>query len=228
MNAMELSDYAENILQEKLQTIPGVSSVGLYGQKRPAMRLWLNPDKMAAYDVTAEDVSIALDKENVELPGGKVRGNNTELIVKTFGRLTTEDDFNNIIIRQTNDQIIRFSDIGEALLGPENEETGVKLNGADGISLALIPLPGANDIEVANEFYKRFDQIQKDLPKGLDLAVGYDKSKFVRQSVTDVLETLAIAISLVVLIVFLFFIGSISCAPYARPPSKPSWKKTGL
>ncbi len=205
MNAMELSDYAENVLQEKLQTIPGVSSVGLYGQKRPAMRLWLDPDKMAAYGITAEDVSKALDKENVELPGGKVRGNNTELIVKTFGRLTTEDDFNNIIIRQTNDQIIRFSDIGEALLGPENEETGVKLNGADGISLALVPLPGANDIEVANEFYKRFDQIQKDLPQGLKLDVGYDKSKFVRQSVTDVAETLAIAISLVVLIVFLFF-----------------------
>lgn len=205
MNAMELSDYAENILQEKLQTIPGVSSVGLYGQKRPAMRLWLNPDKMAAYNITAEDVNNALNKENVELPGGKIRGNNTELIVNTFGRLTTEDDFNNIIIRQTKDEIIRFSDIGEALLGPENEETGVKLNGADGISLALIPLPGANDIEVANEFYKRFDQIQKDLPKGLQLAVGYDKSKFVRQSVTDVAETLAIAISLVVLIVFLFF-----------------------
>ena len=205
MNAMELSDYAENVLQEKLQTIPGISSVGLYGQKRSAMRLWLDPDKMAAYSITAEDVSKALDKENVELPGGKVRGNSTELIVKTFGRLTTEDDFNNIIIRQTNDQIIRFSDIGEALLGAENEETGVKLNGADGISLALIPLPGANDIEVANEFYKRFDQIQKDLPNGLKLAIGYDKTKFVRQSVTDVAQTLAIAISLVVLIVFLFF-----------------------
>jgi multidrug efflux pump len=205
MNAMELSDYAENVLQEKLQTIPGVSSVGLYGQKRPAMRLWLNPDKMAAYGVTAEDISIALDKENVELPGGKVRGKNTELIVKTYGRLTTEDDFNNIIIKQTNDQVVRFSDIGEALLGPENEETGVMLNGAAGISLALIPLPGANDIEVANEFYKRFDEIRKDLPKGLQLAIGYDKSKFVRQSVTDVAETLAVAISLVVLIVFLFF-----------------------
>ena len=205
MNALELSDYAENVLQEKLQTIPGVSSVGLYGQKRPAMRLWLNPDKMAAYDITAEDVNKALDKENVELPGGKVRGMKTELIVKTFGRLTTEEDFNNIIIRQTQDQIVRFSDIGEAVLGPEVEETGVKLNGAEGISLALIPLPGANDIEVANEFYKRFDQIQKDLPKGLQLAIGYDKSKFVRQSVTDVAETLAIAISLVVLIVFLFF-----------------------
>ncbi|MCX6304389.1 MAG: efflux RND transporter permease subunit [Bacteroidetes bacterium] len=205
MNALELSDYAENVLQEKLQTIPGVSSVGLYGQKRPAMRLWLKPDQMAAYNLTAADVSQALEKENVELPSGKVRGKNTELIIKTFGRLVTEEDFNNIIIRQTNDQIIRLSDIGEAVLGPENEETQVKLNGVEGISLALIPLPGANHIEIADEFYKRFNQISKDMPAGMKLDIGYDKTKFVRQSVKDVGETLFIAISLVVLIVFLFF-----------------------
>ena len=205
MNALELSDYAENILQEKLQTIPGISSVALYGQKRPAMRLWLNPDKMAAYNITPQDVSVALEKENLELPGGKLSGSATELIVKTFGRLETEDDFNNLIIRQTNDQLIRFSDIGEAVLGPENVETGVKLNGAEGISLALIPLPGANTIEIADEFYKRFDEIKKSLPPGLNLYVGYDKSKFVRQSVNDVEGTIAIALALVILIVFLFF-----------------------
>ena len=97
MTPMDLSDYAENVLQEKLQTIPGVSSVMLFGQKRPAMRLWLDPKKMAAYNLTAEDVNLALMRENVDLPGGKVRGRSTELIVKTFGRLTTEDDFNNMI-----------------------------------------------------------------------------------------------------------------------------------
>ncbi|MDP4282717.1 MAG: efflux RND transporter permease subunit, partial [Bacteroidota bacterium] len=205
MNPGELSDYSENILQEKLQTIPGVSAVYLYGQKRPAMRLWLDPRKMSAYNLTAEDINAALMKENVDLPGGKIRGKSTELIVKTFGRLSSEDDFNNMIIRQTNDQVIRLSDIGEAVLGPENEETSVKLNGSSGISLALIPLPGANDIAVADEFYKRFDQIQKAVPPGMKLYVGYDKSKFVRQSVTDVAETLFIAIFLVVLIVFIFF-----------------------
>jgi len=205
MNELDLSDYAENILQEKLQTIPGVSSISLYGQKRPSMRLWLNPEKMVAYNVTAEDVNTALDKENVDLPGGKITGNVTELIVKTYGRLVTEDDFNNLIIRQTKEQIIRFRDIGEAILGPEVEETGAKINGAKGITLVLIPLPGANDINIADEFYKRFDEIQKNLPLGLKLYVGYDKSQFVRQSVHDVIETLIIAISLVVLIVFLFF-----------------------
>lgn len=205
MDPLELSDYAENVLQEKLQTIPGVSAVNIFGQKRPAMRLWLDPDKLAAYNLTAQDVNAALDRENVELPGGKLRGKSTELIVKTYGRLQSEDDFNNMIIRQTNEQIIRLSDIGRAELGPETEETSVRLNGTDGITLALIPLPGANTIEIANEFYKRFDQIQKEIPAGLNLYIGYDRSKFIRQSVNDVLETLLIAIGLVILIVFIFF-----------------------
>jgi multidrug efflux pump len=205
LTATALSDYAENVLQEKLQTIPGVSSVVLFGQKRPAMRLWLNPDKMAAFNITAQDVFTSLNNENIDLPGGKIRGSGTELLVKTHGLLVTEDDFNNLIIRQSNDQIIKLSDIGEAILGPENEETAVKLNGAEGIMLAIIPLPGANTIDIANEFYKRFDDIQKNLPAGLTLYVGYDRSKFVRQSVKDVTETLIIAIILVVIIIFLFF-----------------------
>ena len=205
MNALELGEYAENVLQEKLQTISGISSVGLFGQKRTAMRLWLNPEKLIAYNLTAQDVNNALQRENVELPGGKLTGRSTEVIVKTLGRLYTEDDFNNLIIKQTNDQMIRFSDIGEAMLGPQDEEVSVKLNGGDGISLALIPLPGANHIEIADEFYKRFEDIQKNLPPGLKVYVGYDKTKFVRQSVHDVAETLIMAISLVILIVFLFF-----------------------
>jgi len=205
LTATDLSDYAENVLQEKLQTIPGVSSVGLFGQKRPAMRLWLNPDKMAAFNITAQDVFDALNNENIDLPGGKIRGSGTELLVKTHGLLVTEEEFNNLIIRQTNNQMIKFSDVGDAVLGPENDETQVKLNGAEGIMLALIPLPGANTIDIANEFYKRFDDIQKNLPSGLTLYVGYDRSKFVKQSVKDVTETLLIAIILVVIIIFLFF-----------------------
>ncbi len=205
MNALELGEYAENVLQEKLQTIPGVSSVQLYGQKRTAMRLWLNPERLTAYGLTAQDVSNALQKENVEMPSGKLTGKSTEIIVNTLGRLTTEEDFNNLIIKQTNDQIVRFSDIGEAVLGPQTEEVSAKLGGSDGISLALIPLPGANHIQIADEFYKRFEQIKQNLPPGLRLYIGYDKSKFVRQSVRDVAETLIIAIFLVVLIVFLFF-----------------------
>lgn len=205
MSAIELSDYAENVLQEKLQTIPGVSSVSIYGQQRPSMRLWLNPDKMAAYNITASDVNTALSKENVEMPGGKIRGNATELIIKARGRLTTEEDFNNLIVKHTDSQVVRLSDIGEAILGPQNEESGSTINGVTGVMLNLIPLPGANDIQIADEFYKRLDQIKQNLPKGVDLTLARDKSTFVRQSVKDVAETLVVAISLVVLIIFLFF-----------------------
>ncbi len=205
MNAIELSDYAENVLLEKFQTIPGISSVSIYGQQKPAMRLWLDPNKMAAISITPADVAAALSKENVEMPGGKLRGAGTELILKTYGRLTTEEDFNNLILRQTNNQVIRLKDVGEAVLGPQNEESGASINGATGLSLALIPLPGANSIEISNEFYKRLEQIQKTLPQGVKLDIGRDKSIFVKQSVTDVIETLGIAIFLVVLIIFLFF-----------------------
>jgi hydrophobe/amphiphile efflux-1 (HAE1) family protein len=205
LNSSELSDFAENILQEKLQTIPDVSAVNLYGQRRPAMRLWLNPDKMAAYNITAQDVYNALKKENLELPGGKIRGATTELMVKTLGRLKTEEDFNNLIIRQNNDQMVRFSDIGFAAIGPENEEVSAKYNGIEAISLAIVALPGANEIKITDEFYKRIKEIKKSLPEGTNVDVSYDRTKFEKQSVRDVSETLVIAILLVVIIIFLFF-----------------------
>jgi len=205
MSDIELSDYSENVLQEKLQTIPGVSSVVIYGQQKPAMRLWLDPAKMSAYKITASDVKTALNNENIEMPGGKIRGNATEMIVKTHGRLITEDDFNNLIIKQTENQVVKLRDIGEALLGSQNEETGARVNGNVGVTLALIPLPGANDIQIAEEFYKRLNQINQTCPKGLELIVGRDKSIFVKQSVKDVVETLGLSIFLVVMIIFLFF-----------------------
>lgn len=205
MNALELSDYAENVLKERLQTIPGVSSITIYGQQKPAMRLWMDPEKLAAYQLTAADIDAALAKENIEMPGGKIRGDKTELIIKTRGRLTTEDDFNNMIIKQADNQIVKFSDVGEATLGPQNDESGATINGNTGVMLAIIPLPGANDIQIADEFYKRMDQIRDIIPKGMELNISRDKSIFVRQSVRDVIETLLIAIGLVVLIIFLFF-----------------------
>jgi len=202
---MELSDYAENVIREKIQTIPGVSAVNVYGSKLPAMRLWMDPSKMAAFSLTAQDVLAALDRENVELPGGKVRGDATELTVKTFGRLRTEEEFNNMIIRQIGSSTIRFKDIGEAVLGPENEETGARRNLVQGVSLAVIPQPGSNWVEITDEFYRRYEQIQKDLPSDIVMSVGIDKSRFVRRAISEVTETLFIAIGLVVLIIYLFF-----------------------
>lgn len=205
MNPLELSDYAENVIQEKLQTIPGVSSVVIYGQQKPAMRLWFDAHRMAAYGITASEVSAALTRENIEKPGGKIRGGETELIIKTNGRLNSEEDFNNLIIKQKDNQIIRFRDIGEAVLGPQNEESEATINGVTGCVMAVIPMPGANTIEIADEFYKRLEYLKLNAPTGTNLYVGRDKSVFVRQSIKDVMETLLIAISLVIIIIYLFF-----------------------
>ncbi|MBV6440482.1 MAG: efflux RND transporter permease subunit [Haliscomenobacteraceae bacterium CHB4] len=204
-NIMELSDYAENVIMEKIQTIPGVSAVNIFGQKRTSMRLWIDPAKLVAFNLTVQDIQAALDRENVELPGGKVRGDVTEMTVKTFGRLLTEEDFNNMIVRQTEGQTIRFRDIGEAMVGPENEETGARRNLVQGVSLAIIPQPGSNWVEITDEFYRRYEQIQKELPSDIIMNVGIDKSRFVRRAVSEVQETLFIAIGLVVLIIYLFF-----------------------
>ncbi len=202
---MELSDYAENVIREKVQTIPGVSAVNVYGSKLPAMRLWMNPTKMNAFGLTAQDVLTALSRENVELPGGKLRGDVTEMTVKTFGRLQTETDFNEMIIRQIGSSTIRFKDIGEAVLGPDNEETGSRRNLVQGVSLAVIPQPGSNWVEVADEFNRRFDQISKELPPDIVMTKGIDKTRFVRRAISEVTETLFISIGLVVLIIYLFF-----------------------
>jgi len=202
---MELSDYAENVIRERVQTIPGVSAVNVYGSKLPAMRLWMDPQKMAAFGLTAQDVQNALNRENVELPAGKVRGDAMELTVKTIARLQTEEEFNNMIIRQSSNGTVRFKDIGEAVLGPDNEETGSRRNLVQGCAMAVIPQPGSNWIEITNEFYRRYEEIKKELPPDIVMSVGTDKSKFVRRAISEVTETLFIAIGLVVLIIYLFF-----------------------
>lgn len=201
---LELSDYAENIVQERLQTIPGVSSVNVFGQ-RPAMRIWFDPVKLSAYRLTIQDVKTALDRENVELPGGKVRGNVTELTVKAYGKLNSEDDFNQLIIRQTEGNIIRLKDVGYAIIGPENEESATRKNNIRSVNLGVVAQPGSNQVEIADELYKRLEVIKKDLPEDIILEIGYDKTLFVRKAIEEVKETLVIAILLVVVIIFLFF-----------------------
>ena len=201
---LELSDLAENIVQERLQTIPGVSGVSVFGQ-RPAMRIWFDPVKLSAYKLTIQDVKSALDRENIELPGGKVRGNTTEMTVKAYGKLTSEEDFNDLIIRQTEGKTIRLKDIGYAIIGPENEESATRKNNIRSVNLGVVAQPGSNQVEIANELYKRIDVIKKDLPSDIILEVGYDKTQFVRKAIAEVKETLIIAILLVVIIIYLFF-----------------------
>ncbi|WP_336513915.1 efflux RND transporter permease subunit [Pollutibacter soli] len=201
---LDLTDFAENIVQERLQTISGVSGVNIFGQ-RISMRIWFDPVRLAAYQLTIADVRNALDRENIELPGGKVRGSNTELTVKAYGKLTTEDDFNNLIITQDAGRIIRLRDIGYAQLGPENEESSTRKNNIKSVNLAIVALPGSNQVAIADEVYKRLEVIKKDMPDDILLEIGFDRSTFVRKAIDEVEETLVIAIGLVVIIIYLFF-----------------------
>lgn len=204
-NIMELNDYAENVLVDRLQTIEGVSSVSVMGQRRYAMRLWIDPVKLAAYQLTFKDISTALNAQNVQLPAGKIYGKNTELTVNTIGLLQTEEDFNNLIVKSTSNQVLRFKDIGRAELGPENYQMALKNSGVQMIGLDIVPQPGSNEIAIADEFYKRFEQIKKDLPEDIQIDVAMDKTKFIRNSVDEVKETLLISFALVILVIFLFF-----------------------
>jgi len=202
---LEVSDYASNIILERLQTIPGVSTVQIWGEKKYAMRIWLDPQKLSSYNLTALDVQNAINKENIELPAGKLAGNTTELTVKTMGRMSSEKDFNELIISSDGTSNIRLQDIGYAVLGTENEETILKESGTPMIGMAIVPQPGSNYIEIADEFYKRYEQLKIDLPKDFTLNIALDKTLFIRQSIWEVGETLLIAFILVVLIIFLFF-----------------------
>ncbi len=204
-NPMQLTDYAENVLVERLQTIPGVSSITVWGEKLYSMRLWLDPLKMAGYNITFTDVQAALKAQNVELPAGKVAGSNTELSVRTLGRLYTEQDFNNLIVGNVKGTDIHLSDIGEAILGPANEETQLKESGIPMVALAIIPQPGSNYVAIADEFYKRYDQLKKDIPGDIKVNIAQDNTSFIKKSIGEVEETLLISLGLVVIIIYLFF-----------------------
>ncbi|RZJ71851.1 MAG: efflux RND transporter permease subunit, partial [Flavobacterium sp.] len=204
-NPLQLSDYAENVIAERLQTIPGVSSVQIWGQKRYAMRLWIDPIKLNAYGVTVSDVRNALDSQNVELPTGKLTGANTELTVKTMGNLSSPEEFNNIIVKYAGERIVKFSDVGRAELGPENPETKMTNDGQQLVGLAIIPQPGTNYVEVADAFYEQFEQMKKELPADLKLNIVIDNTVFIKKSILEVAETLGISLVLVTLIIYLFF-----------------------
>jgi multidrug efflux pump subunit AcrB len=204
-NHLELTEYANNVLVERLQTIPGVSGIQIWGEKRFAMRIWIDPARLSAYGLTALDVQQALNRENVELPAGKISGNSTELTVRTFGRLFTEEEFNNVIIKSSPDSDIRLRDIGEAVLGPENEESILRESNIGMVGMAIVPLPGSNYVSISDEFYKRMDQIKKEVPSDIRLDIAMDQTVFIKRSILEVEETLIISFSLVVLIIYLFF-----------------------
>jgi hydrophobe/amphiphile efflux-1 (HAE1) family protein len=202
---IELTELGINVFQERLQTVPGVSRITIWGEKRISMKLLLDPLKMAAMNVTATEVQQALTNQNVELPSGRIEGTNIELTIRTFGRLSTEEEFNNIIVRQSGSDFIRLRDIGSAEIRPLNERTILRGNGGvPMIGIAITPQPGANYIEIVDEIYSRVEQIKKELPEDIRLGVALDSTQNIRKSISEVQETILIAFALVALVIFLF------------------------
>ena len=202
---MELSDYAENILQQQFQTINQVSAVNIFGQERYAMRIWIDPNKMNAQNISFSDISTSLKNENVDLPPGKIYGNNTELTIKTLGRLSTEKDFQNLIIKEGITGIIRLSDVARVEIGPETLEQGWKYNGVNAVGIVIIPQPGANNIQIANDFNKKLEAIKTANKSDIEMNVLLDNTVNIRKSIKEVEETLLISFILVVLVIFFFF-----------------------
>ncbi|MBE6308946.1 MAG: efflux RND transporter permease subunit [Bacteroidales bacterium] len=201
---LELSEIADLTVKEQLQTIANVSSVGIWGEKRYSMRIWLDPVKMAAYGITPIDVKNAITNENVELPSGSIEGNTVELTLRTMGQMHTAKEFNNVILKEQNGNVVRVSDIGHAELGPADIKSYMKMNGVPMVGVAVIPQPGANHIEIADAVYERMRIMEKDLPEDVKYSYGFDNTKFIRASINEVKQTVYEAFILVIIIIFLF------------------------
>ena len=201
---LEISEIAELTVKEQLQTIPDVSGVEIWGEKKYSMRMWLDPIKMSGYGITPMDVKNAVDRENVELPSGSIEGNSMELSIRTLGLMHTAEEFNDLIIKEDNNRIIRFSDIGRAELEARDLKSYMKMNGVPTIGVVVIPQPGANHIDIADEVYKRMETMKKDLPEDVTYQYSFDNTKFIRASINEVKSTVYEAFVLVIIIIFLF------------------------
>ena len=201
---LELTEIAELTVKERLQTIQNVSSVAIWGENRYAMRLWLDPVKMAAYNTTPMEIKAALDRENIELPAGSIEGDEIERSIRTLGLMLTPEEFNNLIIKEDDYRIVRFGDVGFAELDSENRKNILRRNGIPMVSTVIIPQPGANQIEIADEVRVRLEQMEKDLPEDVFVEVAHDSTRFIRASIDEVKTTIYIAFALVVIIIFLF------------------------
>ncbi|MDP1622871.1 MAG: efflux RND transporter permease subunit [Bacteroidales bacterium] len=202
---MELSDFANNVFKERLQTIPGVSEIRIWGERRYSIKLLLDPSKLASYRLTPGDVRNALTRENIELPTGRIEGYGTELTIRTKGRLTTPEEFNDMIIEEKNGTVIRMRDVGIAKLLPENERTILRGNGGvPMIGIAITPQPGANQIDITDECYKRVAQLKNEIPADIIVGTTFDTTRSIRKAIKEVEETILIAFGLVLLVIFAF------------------------
>ena len=201
---LELSRLADELMAERIQTIPGVARVDIWGDKEVSMRLWIDPQRLQAFALSPLDVRRAVERENVELPSGRIEGRDLELPIRTMGRLSTPEEFEDLILKADAGRVVRFRDVGRAEIGPRNTRTVLKNDGVPMVAVVVRPQPGSNYIEIADAFYRRVQQIERDLPADVEVLFGFDATEHIRRSISEVEQTIFIAFSLVILVIFLF------------------------
>jgi multidrug efflux pump len=202
--SLELSDLADRVLKERLQRLPGVGGVFIGGERRYAMRVWLDPMRMAAYGLTPVEVERAIRSANAELPGGRVEGDQREFAVRTVGELTTPDEFAAIIVRQSADNPVRLRDVASVTVGAEDERTIARYNGRPAVGLGVVKQSKASTVDVARVVRAALPGLRAALPEGMRLDVAYDSAIFIEESIHEVNHTLLIAIGLVILVILVF------------------------
>lgn len=203
-SGLELTDIADRILKERIQRLPGVGSVIIGGERRYAMRVWLDPLRMAGHGLTTQDIEAAIRRENTEIPAGRVEGTEREFSVRTRGELTTPEEFGAIIVARSGDDIVRLRDIAEVGVGAEDERTVARYNGESAVGLGIVKQSKASTVDVAAAVKQSLDELSAILPAGMKLDVAYDSSNFINASIKEVIETLVIGMVLVVLVVLAF------------------------
>jgi len=203
-NQLEITDYADRFVVDRLQVLPGVASVIIGGERRYAMRLWLDRERMAAHQVTAGDVEAALLRQNVDIPSGRIESTRREFTVLTESDMRTAEQFNDLIIRREGGYLVRLGDVGRAELAAEDERKAVRVNGNPAVGLGVVKQSNANTLSVGQEVKRVLPKIRESLPEGMRIAVAFDRSVFVAESIKAVYTTMAEALVLVVLVIFLF------------------------
>jgi len=203
-STLEITDVADRILKEKIQRLPGVGSVFIGGERRYAMRVWLDPLRMAAHGLSTRDIESAIMNENAEIPGGRVEGDQREFAVRTRGELSKPEEFGAIIVSQKNNNVVRLRDVAEVSVGAADERSAARYNGNPTVGLGIVKQSKASTIDVAEEIRNALPELASLIPQGMKLDIAYDSSTFIEESITEVQETFIIAVILVILVVLAF------------------------
>ncbi len=201
---LEVTDFADRVVKARLQTLDGVADVPIYGERRYAMRIWLDRTRLAAYGLTPQDVEDGLRAQNVEVPAGRIESAEREFTVLTQTDLQTPEEFNDIILQRADGYLVRLKDVGRAEIGAEDERIIARFNGHSAVAMGIVKQSTANPLDVSKAVRAALPGIIESLPEGMRVDIAYDSSTFIDRSISEVFTTIGEAILLVLVIIFLF------------------------